>query len=43
MERNMKDILLMIKEKGRGSFIGKMEEFMMEVGKMGNSMEEGSL
>lgn len=30
----------MIKEKDKGNSHGKMEEFMMEFGKMGNNMEE---
>jgi hypothetical protein len=38
--RGMKDILSMIRERVKESSIGKMEEYMMDNGKMENSMEE---
>lgn len=33
----------MIGEKGKEGLLGKMEEFMMECGKMGSNMEEENL
>lgn len=39
----MKVILLMISEKVKANSLGKMEEYMMDNGKMENNMEEASL
>jgi hypothetical protein len=39
----MKVILLMISEKVKANSLGKMEEYMMDNGKMESNMEEASL
>lgn len=38
MARNMKGILLMIREKDKVNLLGKTEEYMMANGKMENNM-----
>ena len=43
MERNMRDSLLMIKEKVKVNSFGKMDVPMMECGEMGSNMGEVSL
>jgi hypothetical protein len=43
MARDMRDNLLMTRERVEGYSNGKMEEFMMESGRMANNMEWGHL
>ena len=43
MERDMKGTLVMIKEMVKEHLSGKMEEFMMVLGKMESNMEEENL